>query len=418
MNYKIGIIGLGYVGLPLAVEFSKYYDVVGFDINENRINDLKKCIDKTDECSVHVLKDATINYTNIESELLDCNIFIVTVPTPIGRYNEPDLTFLRLASELVGRNLRKNDLVIYESTVYPGCTEEDCVPILEKNSSLVFNQDFFCGYSPERINPGDKVNTLPKIIKVVSGSNEYSTKIVAEIYSKIITAGIHVASSIKVAEASKAIENAQRDLNISFFNELAIIFDKMNIDTQDAIEAASTKWNFLKYSPGLVGGHCIGVDPFYLAKKSESLGYTPEVILSGRKVNEYIPKFIAEKVIKLLVNSKIDLKNASILILGITFKENCPDIRNSKVIEVINSLKEYGIDLYINDPVADSVNVHDEFGIQLTADIYTKKYDGIILAVPHDSFSKVNYESLKKSSSSVIYDVKSRLDRNIITDRL
>lgn len=418
MNYKIGIIGLGYVGLPLAVEFSKFYDVVGFDINENRINDLKKGIDKTDECSVHVLKDTTINYSNIESELLDCNIFIVTVPTPIGRYNEPDLTFLRLASELVGRNLRKNDLVIYESTVYPGCTEEDCVPILEKNSSLVFNQDFFCGYSPERINPGDKVNTLPKIIKVVSGSNESSTKIVAEIYSKIITAGIHISTSIKVAEASKAIENAQRDLNISFFNELAIIFDKMNIDTQDVIEAASTKWNFLKYSPGLVGGHCIGVDPFYLAKKSESLGYTPEVILSGRKVNEYIPKFIAEKVIKLLVNSKIDLKNASILILGITFKENCPDIRNSKVIEVINSLKEYGIDLYINDPVADSVDVHDEFGIQLTTDIYTKKYDGIILAVPHDSFSTVNYESLKKSSSSVIYDVKSSLDKNIITDRL
>jgi UDP-N-acetyl-D-galactosamine dehydrogenase len=418
MNYKIGIIGLGYVGLPLAVEFSKYYDVVGFDINENRINDLKKGIDKTEECSVNILKDAAINYTSIESELLDCNIFIVTVPTPIGRYNEPDLTFLKLASELVGRNLRKNDLVIYESTVFPGCTEEDCVPILEKTSSLVFNQGFFCGYSPERINPGDKVNTLPKIIKVVSGSNEYSTKIVAEIYSKIITAGIHVARSIKVAEASKAIENAQRDLNISFFNELAIIFDKMNIDTQDVIEAASTKWNFLKYSPGLVGGHCIGVDPFYLAKKSESLGYTPEVILSGRKVNEYIPKFIAEKVIKLLVNSKIDLKNASILILGITFKENCPDIRNSKVIEVINSLKEYGINLYINDPVADSDNVYDEFGIQLINDIYINKYDGIILAVPHDSFNTVNYESLKKSSSSIIYDVKSKLDRNLITDRL
>jgi UDP-N-acetyl-D-galactosamine dehydrogenase len=418
MNYKIGIIGLGYVGLPLAVEFSKYYDVVGFDINKNRINDLKKGIDKTEECSVNVLKDAGINYTSIESELLDCNIFIVTVPTPLGRYNEPDLTFLKLASELVGRNLKKNNLVIYESTVYPGCTEEDCVPILEKTSSLVFNQDFFCGYSPERINPGDKVNTLPKIIKVVSGSNEYSTKIVAEIYSKIITAGIHVARSIKVAEASKAIENAQRDLNISFFNELAIIFDKMNIDTQDVIEAASTKWNFLKYSPGLVGGHCIGVDPFYLAKKAESLGYTPEVILSGRKVNEYIPKFIAEKVIKLLVNSKIDLKNASILILGITFKENCPDIRNSKVIEVINSLKEYGINLYINDPVANSDDVYDEFGIQLTNDIYINKYDGIILAVPHDSFNTVNYESLKKSSSSIIYDVKSKLDRNLITDRL
>ena len=415
---KIVVQGLGYVGLPLAVEFSKYYDVVGFDINKNRINDLKKGIDKTEECSVNVLKDAGINYTSIESELLDCNIFIVTVPTPLGRYNEPDLTFLKLASELVGRNLKKNNLVIYESTVYPGCTEEDCVPILEKTSSLVFNQDFFCGYSPERINPGDKVNTLPKIIKVVSGSNEYSTKIVAEIYSKIITAGIHVARSIKVAEASKAIENAQRDLNISFFNELAIIFDKMNIDTQDVIEAASTKWNFLKYSPGLVGGHCIGVDPFYLAKKSESLGYTPEVILSGRKVNEYIPKFITEKVIKLLVNSKIDLKNASILILGITFKENCPDIRNSKVIEVINSLKEYGINLYINDPVANSDDVYDEFGIQLTNEIYINKYDCIILAVPHDSFNTVNYESLKKSSSSIIYDVKSKLDRNIITDRL
>ena len=418
MYKKIGIIGLGYVGLPLAVEFSKHYDVVGFDISQARVNDLKNGVDKTNECSAVILKEAVINYTTNESELLDCNIFIVTVPTPIGRYNEPDLTFLKQASELVGRCIRKNDLIIYESTVYPGCTEEDCVPILELNSSLVFNQDFFCGYSPERINPGDKVNTLPNIMKVVSGSNEHATKIVSEIYSKIITAGIYVAKSLKVAEASKAIENAQRDLNISFFNELAIVFDKMNIDTQDVIDAASTKWNFLKFSPGLVGGHCIGVDPFYLAKKSESMGYTPEVILSGRKVNEYIPKFIAEKVIKLMVKSKIDLKNASILILGVTFKENCPDIRNSKVIEVVNSLKEYGIDLCINDPVADSINVYEEFGIQLITNIYVKKYDAIILAVPHESFNTVDYESLKKTKSSVIYDVKSVLDRNLITDRL
>ena len=414
---KVAIIGLGYVGLPLAVEFGKKFNVLGFDINQNRIDELKKGIDRTLESNKEEIRSSKfLNFsTNIE-DLRNYNIYIVTVPTPINQFKSPDLKPLLFASELLGKVLKKGDIVIYESTVYPGCTEEDCVPVLEKSSGLKFNQDFYCGYSPERINPGDKVNTLTKIKKVTSGSTPLIADIVDALYSSIIVAGTHKAASIKVAEASKAIENAQRDVNISFVNELALIFDKIGIDTQDVLDAAGTKWNFLKYKPGLVGGHCIGVDPYYLAHKSESLGYHPEVILSGRRVNDNMGIFVANKVVKLMIQKGITIKGARALILGVTFKENCPDIRNSKVVDIYNELKQFGLDLDVYDPHVHAEEVLKEYSIVMTNSL--KKYEAIILAVSHDDFLSIDINGLKKYDHSVIYDIKSILDRSIVDGRL
>ena len=419
-NQKIAIIGLGYVGLPLAVEFGKKYNTIGFDINLERVSDLVNGNDFTNEVSAIELKETLQNrFLTITSEIqniINCNIYIVTVPTPIDKFKSPDLGPLIAASKMIGAILNKGDIVIYESTVYPGCTEDDCVPILEKYSGLIYNKDFYCGYSPERINPGDKINTLTKIKKVTSGSCPKIAKIVDELYNSIIIAGTHLAPSIKVAEASKAIENAQRDINISFINELALIFDRMNIDTNDVIEAAATKWNFLKYQPGLVGGHCIGVDPYYLAHKAQSLGYDPQVILSGRRVNDQMGMFIANKIIKLLIQKGNKIKGAKILVLGFTFKQDCPDIRNSKVIDIYNELKQFDLDIDVYDPYADPMEVFREYKIKINSDL--KKYDAIILAVSHKHFLDLNFSSLKASENSILYDVKSFLDRSLVDGRL
>ena len=414
---KIAIIGLGYVGLPLAVEFGKKYPVLGFDLNLNRINELSVGIDKTKECSKEEISQSTfLKFSSELNDLKDYNIYIVTVPTPIDNYKSPDLKPLLAASKMLGSVIKKGDIVIYESTVYPGCTEEDCVPVLENTSSLKFNIDFFCGYSPERINPGDKVNTLTNIKKVTSGSNYEIALIVDELYRSIITAGTHLAPSIKVAEASKAIENAQRDINISFVNELSLIFDKIGIDTSDVLEAAGTKWNFLNYKPGLVGGHCIGVDPYYLAHKAESLGYYPQVILSGRRVNDEMGVFVANKVVKLMIQRKITIKGARALILGVTFKENCPDIRNSKVVDIYNELKQFGIEVEVYDPYADSIDVKNQYGFPLSNTV--GKYEAVILAVSHREFLYLDYSTIKSSSSSIIFDIKSVLNREIVDARL
>lgn len=414
---KIAVIGLGYVGLPLAVEFGKKWDTVGFDINTERIAELKKGHDRTRETSAEELTASVkLQFAAVLEEIRNCTIYIVTVPTPIDNFKKPDLTPLLKASEMLGKALKKGDIVIYESTVYPGCTEEDCVPVLERVSGLKFNEDFFCGYSPERINPGDKVNTLTKIKKVVSGSTPAIAKTVNELYSSIITAGTHLAPSIKVAEASKAIENAQRDVNISFVNELALIFDKMGIDTHDVIEAAGTKWNFLKYKPGLVGGHCIGVDPYYLAHKAESLGYHPQVILSGRRVNDHIGVFVANKVIKLMIKNGHKVDGARALLLGVTFKENCPDIRNSKVIDIYNELSQFGLKVDVYDPWADKEEVRHEYGIDM-ADKPSGAYDAIVLAVAHAEFLSLDYKKLK-AESGVIFDTKAILDRALVDSRL
>jgi len=417
-NTQIAIIGLGYVGLPLALEFSKKYKVFGFDINTNRINELNNGIDKTKEVQdqdLHHLEK--IHFTNEINNIANCNIFIITVPTPIDKFKAPDLKPLLEATKMIGKIIKQNDIVIYESTVYPGCTEEDCVPVLEKISGLKFNEDFYCGYSPERINPGDKLNTLINIKKVTSGSTPEIANVINELYASIIVAGTYMAPSIRVAEASKAIENAQRDINISFINELALIFEKMGIDTNDVLDAAATKWNFLKYKPGLVGGHCIGVDPYYLAHKSESLGYYPQVILSGRRVNDNMGIFVANKMIKLLIENNVSIKGAKVLILGITFKENCPDIRNSKVIDVYNELIQFGVNVDVVDPHADTLQVFNEYKINLTKEI-SNLYSGIILAVAHDEFLNMDYKKFKLENNCVIYDLKSFLDRDIVTHRL
>ncbi|MFZ2784329.1 MAG: nucleotide sugar dehydrogenase [Sediminibacterium sp.] len=416
-NLNIAVIGLGYVGLPLAIEFGKKYSVIGFDINKKRIEELTSGIDRTLETSaenIHAAKK--LHFSNKIEDISECNIFIVTVPTPINQFKAPDLTPLLKASAALAKVLKKGDIVIYESTVYPGCTEEDCVPVLEKESGLLFNIDFFCGYSPERINPGDKINTLTKIKKVTSGSNEAVAEIVDRLYSSIIVAGTHKAPSIKVAEASKAIENAQRDVNISFVNELALIFDKMGIDTKDVLDAAETKWNFLKYQPGLVGGHCIGVDPYYLAHKAQSLGYHPQVILSGRKVNDNMGVFVANKAVKLMIHKGITIKGAKALVLGVTFKENCPDIRNSKVVDIYNELNQFGLEVDVYDPHVDSFEVESEYNIAMTTSL--TKYDLIILAVAHEEFLGMDIMKLRKSESTVIYDIKSKLDRTQIDGRL
>jgi UDP-N-acetyl-D-galactosamine dehydrogenase len=415
---KIAVIGLGYVGLPLAVEFGKKYSTLGFDINQKRINELKEGFDKTLESNKSEIEASKglIFSSNVE-DLSNFNVYIVTVPTPINQFKSPDLTPLLKASKMLGSVLKKGDIVIYESTVYPGCTEEDCVPVLELESGMKFNSDFYCGYSPERINPGDKINTLTKIKKVTSGSTPEIAEIVDSLYNSIITAGTHKAPSIKVAEASKAIENAQRDVNISFVNELALIFERMEIDTNDVIEAAGTKWNFLKYSPGLVGGHCIGVDPYYLAYKAESLGYHPQVILSGRRVNDMMGMFVANKVVKLLINKEHKVNSSKALILGVTFKENCPDIRNSKVIDIYSELLQYGINVDVYDPHADKNEVAEEYKIKLIENI-TLKYDAIILAVSHKEFLNIDFKNIIKGKNSVIFDTKSFLNRDIVDARL
>ena len=417
INAKIAIIGLGYVGLPLAVAFGEKYQVIGFDINAERITNLKNGLDTTLQCTSQEIANASkLIFTHDLSQIKDCSIFIVTVPTPVTKDKQPDLHLLRTASKMIGEVLKKGDIVIYESTVYPGCTEEDCVPILEEFSGLKYNQDFYCGYSPERINPGDKVHTLTKIIKVTSGSTPEVANMVDNLYASIITAGTHKASSIKIAEASKSIENAQRDINISFVNELALIFDKMGIDTNEVLAAAATKWNFLPFKPGLVGGHCIGVDPYYLAHKATSLGYHPQVILSGRHVNDQMSAFVTEKVIKLLIKNNFNVQGAKVLLLGVTFKENCPDIRNSQAFEIYTALKKIGVEVFAFDPFANAQEVLDNHQINLVTSLET--YDAIVLTVAHDFFKSLNYTSLKSSANSVIYDTKAILDKSIVTARL
>ncbi|MCE2894917.1 MAG: Vi polysaccharide biosynthesis UDP-N-acetylglucosamine C-6 dehydrogenase TviB [Flammeovirgaceae bacterium] len=414
---KIGIIGLGYVGLPLAVEFGKIAEVIGFDINEQRIAELTNGIDRTLEVDAEGLKTAKmLTFTSNAQQLQSVNYFIVTVPTPVDIYKNPDLTPLIKASETVGKVLKKGDIVIYESTVYPGCTEEDCVPVLEKFSGLKFNIDFFCGYSPERINPGDKQHRLPNIKKVTSGSTPEIAERVDQLYNKIIVAGTHKASSIKVAEAAKVIENAQRDINIAFVNELSLIFERMNIDTHEVLEAAGTKWNFLPYRPGLVGGHCIGVDPYYLTYKADSLGYYPQVILAGRRINDNMGTHIASRVIKLMTQHDLPIKNSKVLVLGITFKENCPDIRNSRAIDVIRELQSFGADVEVYDPHASSDEVEHEYGIRLI-DKLDKKYSAIVLAVSHQEFKQIDW-ALIRNGQTIVYDVKGFLDRSQISARL
>lgn len=418
-NKKLAIIGLGYVGIPLAVEFvKKGFDVTGFDINTAKIENLKNGIDATGEVDsndIEALK--RIRFTDQQSDLNPVDIYIVTVPTPIDQSKQPDLRPILSASRLIGECLSKDNIVIYESTVYPGCTEEDCVPVLEKYSGLVFNEDFFCGYSPERINPGDKERRVFNIVKVTSGSTPEIADVVDDLYNEIITVGTHKVSSIKVAEASKIIENTQRDLNISLVNEFALIFDKLGIDTVEILEAAGTKWNFLPFRPGLVGGHCISVDPYYLTHKAQSLGYYPEVILSGRRINDNMGFYIANRVIKLMVKRNLTVIQSRILVLGITFKENCPDIRNSRVIDMIREFKSFGADLDVYDPCANVEEVYDEYGLSLAPKI-GKNYDAIILAVGHDSFKKIDLGEIKASTKSVVFDIKSFFPKQLVTERL
>ena len=416
-NPSIAVIGLGYVGLPLAVAFGNKYQVVGFDTNEERLNALKIGEDETNQTtSIEIQNAKGLTFSANLLDIQDCNIYIVTVPTPVDENKLPDLSPLLKASKMIGSILKKGDIVIYESTVYPGCTEEDCVPVLEKTSGLKYNDDFFCGYSPERINPGDQVNTLTKIKKVTAGSNPEIAEKVDQLYKSIITAGTHKASSIKVAEASKSIENAQRDINISFVNELALIFDKMGIDTQEVLDAAATKWNFLPFKPGLVGGHCIGVDPYYLAFKAKKLGHNPQVILSGRAVNDEMSSFVANKLNRLILKNGFENNKATILLLGVTFKENCPDIRNSKVFDIYHQLVEMGYQVAAFDPFANAKEVFEKHKIKLTTSI--DKYDGILLTVAHDFFKSLDYEKIKSSPQAVLFDTKSILDKKIVTARL
>ena len=423
-NIKIAVIGLGYVGLPLAVEFAKKYTVVGFDINQERVEELKKAKDNTLEVEESdLLSVLSTNSSNgflptiNKDDIASSNVFIVTVPTPVDENNKPIITPLIKASEAIGGILKQGDIVIYESTVYPGCTEDDCVPVLEKTSGLKFNKDFFCGYSPERINPGDKKHTLTKIRKVTSGSNENTSQFVDDLYSSIIEAGTHKATSIKVAEAAKVIENSQRDINIAFVNELAKIFNLLDIDTHDVLAAAGSKWNFLPFKPGIVGGHCIGVDPFYLAQKAQEMGYYPEIILSGRKMNDSMGDYIASEVMKEMQQKDIHINGSNILLLGITFKENCPDIRNTKAIDIYKALKSYNAIVDVYDSWACSKEVKKEFEIQLTDNLSTKRYDAIVLAVSHKEFLDIDFSSIKKDQS-IVYDVKGVLNKEIIDKRL
>lgn len=442
---KIAVIGQGYVGLPLALAFAQHFPVVGFDIKESRVAELQRGIDLTKEVDESQLSVSILTYNNSGgvkgykpstsiSDIAEASVYIITVPTPINQFNAPDLTPLKSSSKLVGTVLKQGDIVIYESTVYPGCTEEECIPVLEETSKLVFNRDFYVGYSPERINPGDKVNTLETIIKVTSGSTPAVAEEIDQLYRTIIKAGTHKAPSLKVAEAAKVIENAQRDVNISFVNELALIFDRLGIDTQDVLEAAGTKFNFLKYKPGLVGGHCISVDPYYLAHKAIQVGYYPDVILSGRRVNDEIPVFIASKVVKLMIQKGIDVSRSRVLLLGFAFKENCPDTRNTKVAKIYEELVSYGIEVDVYDPWVNVEEVREEYGIEVKTSIESinnkgfqvndhrlplsgKRYDGVVLTTAHEDFRKLNIENMV-SSPAVIYDAKAALDRKIIDSRL
>lgn len=407
-NVKIAVIGLGYVGLPLARLFSSKYTTIGFDINESRVKELMNGHDSTLEVEDNLLK-AAINSgfvctTNLDA-IKNCNFYVITVPTPVDVNNTPDLTPLYKASETVGKVISKGNIVVYESTVYPGVTEDECVPVVEKMSGLKFNTDFYAGYSPERINPGDKLHTVEKIKKVTSGSTREIGKFVNDVYASVITAGTHLAPTIKVAESAKVIENSQRDINIAFVNELAKIFNKMGICTQDVLEAAGTKWNFLPFKPGLVGGHCIGVDPYYLAQAAQRYGYNPEIILAGRRMNDGMGEYVAEQVVKLMLKKGIQVLDSEVLVLGFTFKENCPDVRNTKVIDIVKTLKDYHINLTIYDPWANPEEVKHEYGIEITNEFPTNKFDGIILAVAHNEFKELDIENLK-SEKSIVFDVK------------
>ena len=421
MSDTIAVIGLGYVGLPLAVEFGMKFDTIGFDINQPRIEELEKGFDRTLELTTEKLTSSKrISFTSDMAELKEANIYIVTVPTPIDKNKRPDLTPLYKASETVGKVLSEGDIVIYESTVFPGCTEEECVPVLEKFSGLTFNKNFFCGYSPERINPGDKKHTVTEIVKVTAGSTPEIGKRVDDLYKTIINAGTHLASSIKVAEAAKVIENSQRDLNIAFVNELSKIFGKLGIDTTEVLEAAGTKWNFLPFRPGLVGGHCIGVDPYYLTHKAQEIGYNPEIILAGRRLNDDMGKFVANDVVKLMIKKEHKIAGSNVLIMGITFKENCPDIRNSRVIDVIEELNDYGVNVSVYDPWADAAEVKKEYDIDLIErpnGSEKAEYDAVILAVAHEKFREIDFTRFSKNNV-VIYDIKSFLDLDIIDKRL
>lgn len=417
MSHKIAVIGLGYVGLPLAVEAGKKYNTTGFDINVQRIDELKNGIDRTREVSPEELKSSKeFSISSNIDDLNPANFYIVTVPTPINEFKQPDLSPLISASGTVGKVLKKGDIVVYESTVYPGCTEEVCIPILEKESGLKFNSDFFCGYSPERINPGDKTRRIGDILKVTSGSTPEIAIVVDDFYKSIIQAGTHKASSIKVAEASKVIENTQRDINIAFVNELSLIFNKIGIDTQEVLEAAGTKWNFLKFQPGLVGGHCIGVDPYYLTHKAQSIGHNPEIILAGRRINDAMGSYIASRIIKKLISKGDPVANSKVLVLGVTFKENCPDIRNSKVIDIVDELKSFQLTVDVYDPLASNEEVQDEYSIPLIDEI-DGNYAAIVLAVAHKEFKALNWEKLK-SNNPIVFDVKAFLSSELVTERL
>jgi UDP-N-acetyl-D-galactosamine dehydrogenase len=414
---KIAIIGLGYVGLPLAIALGEHYEVIGFDINSKRVQELQSGFDRTGEATKQQIQSSKgLQFSDTLASIASCTFYIVTVPTPIDQFKAPDLQPLLKASAMLGKLLKKGDIVVYESTVYPGCTEEDCVPVLEAHSGLRFNTDFFCGYSPERINPGDKINTLATIKKVTSGSTPEIAQQINEVYARIITAGTFMASSIRVAEASKAIENAQRDVNISFVNELALIFDRMGIDTQEVLAAASTKWNFLPYKPGLVGGHCIGVDPYYLAHKAQALGYHPQVILSGRRVNDTMGLFIANKTVKLMIQKGITVKGAKALVFGITFKENCPDIRNTRVVDIIDELQQFGMQVDVYDPHANADEVAEEYGITLCSTIGSN-YSAIIVCVAHQEFKTLDYKN-SIASPAVIFDTKAIWDKDAVDARL
>jgi len=425
-DIRIAVIGLGYVGLPLAVEFGKKYPTVGFDINKVRVKELSEGHDHTLEVSDDYLQEvidnssagAGISFTTNGDDIADCNYFIVTVPTPTDKNNRPVLTPLIKASETVGKVLKKGDIVIYESTVYPGVTEDDCVPVLEQTSGLAFNTDFFAGYSPERINPGDKEHTVTKILKVTSGSTPEVAEKVDQLYKSVIVAGTHKATSIKVAEAAKVIENSQRDINIAFVNELAKIFNNLDIDTHEVLEAAGTKWNFLPFKPGLVGGHCIGVDPYYLAQKAQETGYNPEIILAGRRMNDGMGAWVASEVVKLMIKKGHAVKDSKVLCLGITFKENCPDIRNTKAIDVINELKEYGCNVDVYDPWANKEEVEEEYNLSLVDNCYNKKYDAVVLAVAHNEFIDIDLSKLKNGHDAVIYDIKAIWPVEFVEGRL
>ena len=418
---KIAIIGLGYVGLPLAVEFGKKYHTIGFDINKDRVQELNDGIDKTLEVNSEELKSTfNLTFTNTLSEISEANFYIVTVPTPIDDNNVPDLTPLIRASESVAQVIKKGDVVIYESTVYPGATEEVCIPIIEKQTGMKFNQDFFAGYSPERINPGDKVNTLTTITKITSGSTPEIADLIDSLYSSIIKAGTHKASSIKVAEAAKVIENTQRDLNIAIINEFAKIFNKLNIDTDEILAAAGTKWNFLKFKPGLVGGHCISVDPYYLTYKAKEVGYIPEVILAGRRINDGMGSYVATQMVKKISSKKIHIDEAKILVMGFTFKGNCPDVRNTKIIDIVKELKDFNMDVDIYDSWADPDEVKHEYGISLLTELNAGQYDGIMLAVDHNEFKEMGIETIRGlgKPNHVVYDVKHLFEKELSDIRL